>query len=88
MPVMPLCSLREPTRYQTPKLTTGALRTSFVRIRSPLGRRVSVTPAVTTGAGVGRRRLAGDETHAGERQEDGEEDRAGGASGGNPGAIH
>ena len=53
MPVMPLCSLREPTRYQTPKLTTGALRTSFVRTRSPLGRRVSVTPAVTTGVGVG-----------------------------------
>ena len=53
MPVMPVCSLREPTRYQTPKLTTGALRTSFVRTRSPLGRRVSVTPAVSAGAGAG-----------------------------------
>ena len=53
MPVMPVCSLREPTRYQTPKLTTGALRTSFVRTRSPLGRRVSVIPAVSAGSGAG-----------------------------------
>src|SRR5262245_5984517 len=47
MPVMPVYSFREPTRYQTPKLTTGALRTSFVRMRSPLGRRVSITPVVS-----------------------------------------
>ena len=52
MPVMPLCSFREPTWYQMPKLTTGALRTSFVRTRSPLGRRVSRTPAVSDASAV------------------------------------
>src|SRR5262245_51806385 len=43
-PVIPVCSLREPTRYQTWKLTTGAECTSFVSTFSPLGRMVSWTP--------------------------------------------
>src|SRR5574341_225220 len=50
-PVMPVCSLREPTRYQTLKLTTGAPWTSLVRTRRPFGRTVSVIPAVRAGPG-------------------------------------
>src|SRR4029453_6718863 len=47
---MPVCSLRDPTRYQTLKLTTGALRTSLTSTVRPFGNTVSCTPAVRADA--------------------------------------
>src|SRR5437763_1161404 len=38
MPVIPMCSLRAPTRYHTQKDTTGAECTSFVSKVRPLGK--------------------------------------------------
>src|SRR5262245_45717371 len=52
-PVIPVCSFRDPTRYQTLKLTTGAFRTSFTRTVRPFGSTVSWTPAVGVAAGAG-----------------------------------
>src|SRR4029453_11748071 len=49
-PVIPVCSLREPTRYQTLKLTTGAFRTSLTSTVRPFGSTVSCTPAVSADA--------------------------------------
>ena len=45
------CVVRDPTRYQTLKLTTGALRTSFTSTVRPFGSTVSWTPVVRLAAG-------------------------------------
>ena len=57
-PVIPVCSLRDPARYQTLKLTTGAFRTSLTRRVRPFGSTVSWTPAVRAEAGGSAARAA------------------------------
>src|SRR5947209_4428067 len=47
MPVMPVCSFREPTLYQIQVLTTGAWCDGWIRTLSPLSSRVSCTSAMS-----------------------------------------
>ena len=88
MPVMPLCSFREPTWYQMPKLTTGALRTSFVRHAEPVGQAGLPDPGGQRRVCRPGRRLTVDEPHAGHGQEEPEEDGKGSAASREPRAIH
>ena len=80
MPVMPVCSLREPTWYQTPKLDHRRAVDFLRQDAEPVGQARLGDPRRQGRVRRRGRRLAPDEHHAGERQDGTGEDPAGAAS--------